>query len=103
MMTPKPGDVVEYTQTFRGVVVRVHGNHIHVRNRKFTTQIMQDQVVRIIDPQPDEAQVVAEINCPGCGAGAGYVCRHKQKKNPYAPLKHPHKERVDLWIKVTGW
>lgn len=104
-MEVKPGDVVEYTQTFRAVVVRTHqgrdGNHIHIRSKNFTTQIMEDQVVRIIDPQPDEVQVVAEINCWDCGSRAGEACTHKQV--PDRKLKHPHKRRIELWIKVTGW
>ena len=98
----RPGDVVRFTLTFSGVVVRNRGGFVDVRTKnRAQQQITHDQIVEIVDPEPPEDEVVRAIACKACGVVAGQQCTHKQK--PERRLKHPHQERINAWIQLTGW
>lgn len=100
MLDPHPGDAVRFTLTFSGVVTRVRGDYVTIRTKRGEYAIDRRDVVGVIDARPNPAEVVRLVRCPGCGRVAGAACVHKQSGRP---IKHPHIERVDLYIQVTGW
>lgn len=99
---PKPGDTVDFTLTFRGKVVKVRDVWVTIRTSKGVHQILRSDVKRIIDPTPDESEVIRTVTCPGCHSAIGSPCGHKQKQ-PRTPVRHPHKERIEFYIETTGW
>lgn len=96
----KPGDTVEFTLTFTGKLVRARGKYVVVRTNRGSHQIPVDNIVRVIDPEPDEAEVIKIARCSACDRTPGVSCVHKQTGKP---VKHPHKERVQAYVEATGW
>ena len=74
----KPGDTVEFTLTFTGKFVRARGKYVVVRTNRGSHQIPVDNIVRVIDPEPDEAEVIKIARCSACDRTPGVSCVHKQ-------------------------
>lgn len=96
----KPGDTVKFQLTFTGVVVKERNGYVTVRTKRGEQTIPTSDVLEVLEPEPDEEEVVKYVRCPGCLVVAGVPCRHKQSGSE---IKHPHKERVELYVEVTGW
>jgi hypothetical protein len=99
--TPSPGDAVKFTLTFSGIVTRVKGQYVGVQTKRSLHTVPLADIVEVLAPTPPEDRVVGEVWCRACLAIVGSPCTHKQKTGKV--LKHPHKERVDRWVQITGW
>lgn len=91
---PKPGDTVKFNLQFTGIVVKTSPRFLRVRTKRNDIDIPIEDLVEVLEPEPDEADVIAEEPCSGCWVDPGEPCRHKQTLET---IKHPHKERVRLY------
>ena len=105
---PKPGDAVRYHLTFTGIVVAKTSSrkgHVYVKIRDTGGEriIPLEDVVEILTPTPDEDDVVATVRCPRCNRSPSAACSDLRKGYENETTKHPHHDRVEKYIEVTGW